>query len=94
MSNTAADDNRLENLLKELTAVYLASSSFRRGISTKRVEAMLPAIADFAAMSSSIGKPEASQRQRVAAAAWLGALIEKSSSRLPNSVIIQVSRFD
>lgn len=71
-----------------MTAVYLASSSFRRSISTKKVEEMLPSLVDFATISTS-GKGSFGSK-REAAIEWLAAIISKSRTRLPNSVITQV----
>ncbi|WWD18748.1 hypothetical protein CI109_103202 [Kwoniella shandongensis] len=70
------DDTRLEDLLKEMTAVYRASPSFRKNITAKKVEVMLPSVADFAAVSGSNAKPEVVRGARDAAAEWLLALIE------------------
>lgn len=69
--------------------MYRTSSPFRRSISNKRVEAMLPAFADFAAVSASSNKPDVARAQRQAAIGWLAALIEKS--KLPHSLVNQAS---
>jgi hypothetical protein len=82
------DDTRLEQLLTELTAVYQASSPFRRAVTNKRIEAMLPVFAEFAAVSSSSSRLEVTGAQRQAAVGWLTALIEKS--KLSHSIITQV----
>ena len=71
------------------TKLYLDSSAFRRAISTKRVESMLPALADFAAVSATSTKP-GTREKRAAAIDWISALVSKAKSRLPNAVVEQV----
>nr|XP_019045287.1 hypothetical protein I302_05676 [Kwoniella bestiolae CBS 10118]OCF24217.1 hypothetical protein I302_05676 [Kwoniella bestiolae CBS 10118] len=83
------DDNRLEALLKELTSIYRSSSGFRKQITSKKVEALLPNIADFAAVSGgSSGKPEIVKGQRDAAAELLGALV--ALAKLPVALVNQI----
>lgn len=72
-----------------MTALYRDSAAFRRGISTKRAEAMLPYFADFAAVSASSGRGNA-LGQRRACADWLSAILELAKSKLPNALIEQV----
>ena len=81
-------DTRLQDLLTELTAVYRASSPFRRLITGRRVEQMLPALADFAAVSASSNRPDTARPQQLAAAEWLQALIDKS--KLSNALVTQI----
>lgn len=90
-ASTPADaiDTRLEDLFRGATGLYKDSSAFRRAISTKRVESMLPYLADFATVSASSSKPGTRQK-RTAASNWLSVVLDKSKSRLPNSVIEQV----
>jgi hypothetical protein len=87
------DDNRLESLLDASTKLYGQSSAFRRAISTKRVESMLPALAEFAAMSAASSRP-GTREKRAAAAEWISSLVGKAKSRLPNAVIDQVGVSD
>ena len=61
---------------------------FRRAVSTNKVEEMLPTLVDFATITSSAGP--ASQPKREALTAFLSAIIDKSSSRFPNSVLTQL----
>ena len=76
--------------MKSINDLYRESSAFRRAISTKRVEALLPYFADFAAVSGSSGKPNAIG-QRKAAADLIASIVELSKSKLPNSLIEQAS---
>ncbi|WWC96475.1 hypothetical protein V866_003343 [Kwoniella sp. B9012] len=86
---TGGDDNRLEGLLREMTSIYRSSSGFRKQFTSKKVEALLPNIADFAAVSAgSTGKPEIIRGQREAAAELLTALVE--SAKLPVTLVNQI----
>lgn len=82
------DDKDLENLLESMTNLYQTSSAFRRAVSTNKIEDMLPSLVDFATITSSAGP--ASQPKREALNAFLSAVIDKSSSRFPNSVLTQL----
>lgn len=44
----------------------------------RKVEQMLPALADFAAVSSSSARPEVARRQRLLAAEWLQLIVDQS----------------
>ncbi|KAL1405839.1 Beige protein-like 1 [Vanrija albida] len=83
-----SDDDRLEKLLYHLAAVYRNSKPFRKGLSVRRIESMLPSFVDFAAMSASPERSERAENQRVAAASWLSELI--ASSKAPANVITQM----
>ncbi|WOO83333.1 Beige 1 [Vanrija pseudolonga] len=82
------DDNRLEKLLYNLAAVYRTSKPFRKALSMRRIEAMLPSFVDFAAMSASSSRSQRAENQRVAAACWLSELI--SLSKAPPNVMTQM----
>lgn len=69
-------EDKLSSLLQRLTAAYRSSSALRKLFTARKVETMLPNIADFAAVSSSFSRPETAQKQREASAAWLSALLE------------------
>ncbi|ORX37124.1 hypothetical protein BD324DRAFT_427167 [Kockovaella imperatae] len=83
-----SEDTRLEDLLRSLTALYRSNSLFRRTFTNRRVEQMLPALVDFAAMSSSSPHPERTNAQRSAAAEWLQAIIDKH--KISHSLISQI----
>jgi hypothetical protein len=82
------DDKQLESLFKQLTATYKANPGFRSAMTARRVETMLPSIADFAAVSSSVEKVYSAKSAREAVTAWLAAMIDKS--KLPHQLIQQV----
>ncbi|KAK4689020.1 hypothetical protein P7C73_g1097, partial [Tremellales sp. Uapishka_1] len=84
----ASMQTMLEPLLTRMTETYRASAPFRRGLTARRIEIMLPTIADYAAVSASTGSPEIVRPQREAAAQWLSALCEKS--KLSGSTINQM----
>lgn len=86
---SSSNDPRVERLLAQLTKTYRTSGAFRRGLTARRIEVMLPTIADFAAVSSSSDKPDNVKPQRDAALQWLSAIIE--FSKLPSPLITQVS---
>ena len=88
-TTNGARDARLEEFLGQLTDCYRQSQSLRRAITAKRIEALLPGVADFAAVSGSNSKPETRRVQRSAVSQWLRALIELSKAS--SSVITQVS---
>jgi hypothetical protein len=50
---------------------------------------MLPYLADFAAVSATSGRAGMKEK-REAAGEWIAAIVDKSKSRLPNSVLEQV----
>lgn len=84
-----ADGNdTLEQLLNTLAELYTRSSAFRRAISVRRIESMLPSMVDFAAVASSSAK-EGAEAQRVAAIRWLTALL--NLSKAPTTLTTQVS---
>nr|XP_019013052.1 uncharacterized protein I206_02549 [Kwoniella pini CBS 10737]OCF51833.1 hypothetical protein I206_02549 [Kwoniella pini CBS 10737] len=88
-NNNNGDDNRLELLLKEMTSIYRSSSGFRKQMTSKKVENLLPNMADFAAVSGgSSGQPEIVKAQREAAAALLSTLIELA--KLPVALMNQI----
>ncbi|WVQ84943.1 hypothetical protein IAT38_007106 [Cryptococcus sp. DSM 104549] len=86
-SATATESTRLEDLLREMTVLYRASSAFRKTITSKKIDSMLPNVADFAAVSGG-GRPEVVRGQREALANWLGALAELG--KLSTSLMTQV----
>nr|XP_018262052.1 uncharacterized protein I303_05067 [Kwoniella dejecticola CBS 10117]OBR84210.1 hypothetical protein I303_05067 [Kwoniella dejecticola CBS 10117] len=76
-NNVNGDDNLLELLLKEITSIYRSSSAFRKQVPSKKVDNLLPNMADFAAVSGGTnGKPETIKAQREAAVGLLTALTE------------------
>ncbi|WVQ96281.1 hypothetical protein IAU59_003385 [Kwoniella sp. CBS 9459] len=81
-------DTRLEDLLKEMTSIFRSSSAFRKQITSKKIEGLLPNLADFAAVTGSSAKPEVAKAQRRAAADWLQALIDLA--KLPISMVNQM----
>ncbi|OCF40285.1 hypothetical protein I317_05918 [Kwoniella heveanensis CBS 569] len=83
-----AIDTRLEDLLREMTSIFRSSSAFRKQVSSKRIEGLLPNLADFAAVSGSSSKPEIAKAQREAAADFLQALIDLA--KLPISMVNQM----
>lgn len=86
--NENPTDDRLEQLLLKQAEVYRQSSPFRRAITVRRIEAILPTMVDFAAMSVTSAQPERAENQRVAAVRFLTALIELSKA--PSTVITQL----
>ncbi|WWC88365.1 uncharacterized protein L201_003276 [Kwoniella dendrophila CBS 6074] len=88
-NSITGDDDRLELLLKELTTIYRSSSGFRKQLNSKKVEALLPNMADFAAVSGgSNGKPDIVRGQRDAAVEFLTALVDLA--KLPVALLNQV----
>ncbi|ORY31849.1 hypothetical protein BCR39DRAFT_525741 [Naematelia encephala] len=88
-SSVATDrGSRLEALLVELTATYRASHALRRVVTARRIEAMLPSVADYAAISAASGNPDEVKPQRRAVAQWLQALIELG--KLPSALLGQI----
>lgn len=81
-------DDRLENLLNQLAEVYRQSSAFRRALTARRIESMIPSLVDFAAMSTSSRNLQQAENQRAAAVNWLNALIDLSKA--PPTVLTQV----
>ncbi|WRT68074.1 uncharacterized protein IL334_005049 [Kwoniella shivajii] len=83
------DDNRLGLLLIEVASLFRTSSGFRKQINAKKIEALLPNMADFAAVSGgSNGKPEIIKAQREAAVEYLQVLIDLAE--LPISMVNQM----
>ncbi|EIW67561.1 hypothetical protein TREMEDRAFT_33244 [Tremella mesenterica DSM 1558] len=87
-TDTRPESSSLFDLLTELTTIYRTSHPFRRNLTGRRVETMLPSLAEFAAVSAS-GPSQIVSPQRAAARAWLLALIEMS--KLPRSLITQMN---
>lgn len=87
-ADDSPDDDRLEMLLLKLAEVYRQSSAFRRAFTVRRIESMLPSMVDFAAMTATSTRPERAESQRVAAVAWLSALVDLSKA--PSTVLTQV----
>ncbi|AFR98636.2 hypothetical protein C343_06613 [Cryptococcus neoformans C23] len=81
-------DDRLKSLLQVLTGMYRAHPNFRKSITYKKIENLLPNIADFAAVSGN-GRPDIVQGQREAVAGWLAVLVDEG--KLPKAVITQMS---
>ena len=86
--SSAADDTRLEDLFRDITALYRTNSLFRRAFTSRRVEQMLPAIVDFAAMTTTSSTPDRATAQRAAAAMWLQAIVDKH--KISHSLINQI----
>lgn len=84
-------DDRLKSLLQVLTGMYRAHPNFRKSITYKKIENLLPNIADFAAVSGN-GRPDIVQGQREAVAGWLAVLVDEG--KLPKAVITQVRTQD
>ena len=81
-------NDRLESLLKCLTETYTASAPFRRCITGRKVEQMIPPLAEFAATSASSSRPGVARAQRRAALDWLEVVVHKAkiSSALVNQM--------
>ena len=71
-----------------MTAVYRASAPFRRSMTARRLEDLLPTMTDYAAVSASAGKSDFVQSQREAAAQWFQAVVDLS--KLPSAIVSQV----
>lgn len=67
--------SRVENLLKELDSNYRSNQAFRRCFTGRKVEQLVPALTDFAAVSASSNRPEKAMQQRLATASWLQAIV-------------------
>lgn len=67
--------------------MYRAHPNFRKDITYKKVENLLPNIADFAAVSGN-GRSDIVQDQREAVVDWLTILVDEG--KLPKSLITQV----
>nr|ODN91829.1 hypothetical protein L203_01081 [Cryptococcus depauperatus CBS 7841] len=85
--HTWAPHTRLESLLTELDRLYRCYPAARKQINHKKIEAMLPHFADFAAISSNI-KSDIIKDQREAAACWLSSLLVHG--QLPQSTVTQI----
>lgn len=74
------EDNgsRLETLLTELDSTYRSNHAFRRCFTGRKVEQLVPALTDFAAVSALSVRPETAKRERMAAASWLQAIIDQA----------------
>ncbi|ADV25860.1 hypothetical protein I305_04819 [Cryptococcus gattii E566] len=81
-------DDRLKSLLQLLTGMYRAHPNFRKSITYKKVENLLPNIADFAAVSGN-GRSDIVQDQREVVVDWLIILVDEG--KLPKSLITQMS---
>jgi len=79
--------SRLESLLQKMIKTYRESHAFRRCITGRKVEQMLPAFAEFAAVSASTSRPEAARSQRAAAAEFLQAVV--AQSKISNNLSTQ-----
>ncbi|KAL7420576.1 Beige protein-like 1 [Cryptotrichosporon argae] len=86
--DVAAEDDRLELLLDELTRIYRVSAPFRKALSSRRIETMLPTLADFAAVSAASPHPDLVRGARRAAAEWLDALLQLG--KMPSNQANQV----
>lgn len=80
-------DDRLENLLTKVTVTYRSSAGFRKALSSKRLDSLLPNVVDFATVSAS-SEGSGAERQRQAITNFLEALIELSKA--PSTVINQM----
>lgn len=67
--------------------MYRAHPNFRKSITYKKVENLLPNIADFAAVSGN-GRSDIVQDQREVVVDWLIILVDEG--KLPKSLITQV----
>ena len=85
------DDSRISSLFTHLANLYLLSSGFRKTVTARRVEEMLPIIADFAAVSGSPARAEIMASPRSAAAMWLQGLIQ--FGKFTGALAIQVRVF-
>ena len=79
----------LTSLLDEFLSNYKSSLSFRRNMTSRRVEVLLPAFAEFATLSGPSSKVEATSLQRESAANLLTAL--SADPKLPPNLVSQVS---
>lgn len=82
-----SDDDRLRELLEQLTETYRSTGAFRRSLTSRKVEGILPTMTDFATITASSARP-AVRPQREAAANWLQALLDlgKLGNNLNNQV--------
>lgn len=80
--------SRLESLLRKMTSTYLESQAFKRCMTGRKVEQMLPALTDFAAVSASSSRTELAKAQRSAASEWLQAL--QTHAKISSTLITQI----
>lgn len=85
---SGGDDDRLSDLLEQLTETYRSNAAFRRTLTSRKVEGFLPALTDFATISTSSSRSDTVRPQRKAAADWLQALLDlgKHGNNLNNQV--------
>lgn len=88
-STAEGDDERLQDLLSELASTYRSSHPFRRSFTTRKIEGVLPALTDFAAISASSSKEETVRPQREAAAEFVQAILDHG--KLSGTLNSQVS---
>lgn len=71
-----SSDDRLRELLTELAATYRTSQPFRRSLTSRKIEGILPTLTDFAAISGSSAREDIVGPQREAAADFLQAILD------------------
>jgi hypothetical protein len=87
--NADTSDDRLQELLAELASTYRASQPFRRSFTSRKIEGILPALTDFAAISASSAREDVVGPQRQAGADLLEAILDLG--KLGNTLNGQVS---
>jgi hypothetical protein len=88
--NTEEDD-RLQDLLSELATTYRSSHPFRRSLTSRKIEGILPSLTDFAAISASSARENMVRPQRDAAADFVQAILDLG--KLGSTLNSQASRY-
>lgn len=89
MDSPASATSGLTTLLEEVIANYKSSLPFRRNMTSRRIEVLLPAFAEFATLSGPSSKVEVTASQRAVSAELLSTL--SADPKLPPNLVSQVS---